>query len=119
MLCVYSYRNTESCTPFMQAVCSRAYPVALFLLDVAKRLAVNEKGESNKELLMRMVYPPGSKLDNSPLYTVCCNDTCSFTWTGDEHINQVWKIKVNTAIYRPSALQTTFYRFLDLSFPCY
>jgi E3 ubiquitin-protein ligase EDD1 len=36
-----------------------------------------------------MVYPPGSSADDSPLHVVCCNDTCSFTWTGAEHINQV------------------------------
>jgi E3 ubiquitin-protein ligase EDD1 len=36
-----------------------------------------------------MVYPVGSSPDDSPLHVVCCNDTCSFTWTGAEHINQV------------------------------
>lgn len=36
-----------------------------------------------------MVYPAGSSPDYSPLHVVCCNDTCSFTWTGAEHINQV------------------------------
>jgi hypothetical protein len=36
-----------------------------------------------------MVYPAGSSPDDSPLHVVCCNDTCSFTWTGAEHINQV------------------------------
>jgi E3 ubiquitin-protein ligase EDD1 len=36
-----------------------------------------------------MVYPAGSNADDSPLHVVCCNDTCSFTWTGAEHINQV------------------------------
>ncbi|XP_069676360.1 E3 ubiquitin-protein ligase UBR5 isoform X2 [Periplaneta americana] len=35
-----------------------------------------------------MVYPPGSSPDDSPLHVICCNDTCSFTWTGAEHINQ-------------------------------
>ncbi|XP_021934340.1 E3 ubiquitin-protein ligase UBR5 isoform X2 [Zootermopsis nevadensis] len=35
-----------------------------------------------------MVYPIGSNPDDSPLHVVCCNDTCSFTWTGAEHINQ-------------------------------
>ena len=36
-----------------------------------------------------MVYPAGSSPDDSPLHVVCCNDMCSFTWTGAEHINQV------------------------------
>lgn len=40
-------------------------------------------------VLMSMLYPAGSRPDNSPLSVLCCNDTCSFTWTGDEHINQV------------------------------
>lgn len=35
------------------------------------------------------IFPPGSRVDDSPLFVLCANDTCSFTWTGDEHINQV------------------------------
>lgn len=35
-----------------------------------------------------MIYPKGSSADDSPLHVICCNDTCSFTWTGAEHINQ-------------------------------
>lgn len=42
-----------------------------------------------KEILASMIYPPGSNPDYSPLHVLCCNDTCSFTWTGAEHINQV------------------------------
>src|SRR5690606_1663905 len=34
------------------------------------------------------VYNPMIHNDDSPLFIVCYNDTCSFTWTGDEHINQ-------------------------------
>ncbi|XP_038051829.1 E3 ubiquitin-protein ligase UBR5-like [Patiria miniata] len=44
--------------------------------------------EFNREVFDRMFYPPGSDPDSSPLYVLCCNDTCSFTWTGTEHINQ-------------------------------
>ena len=40
------------------------------------------------QVLMTMLYPTGSALDNSPIHLLCCNDTCSFTWTGAEHINQ-------------------------------
>ena len=36
-----------------------------------------------------MIYPSGSLPDDCPLHVLCCNDTCSFTWTGAEHINQV------------------------------
>lgn len=35
-----------------------------------------------------MIYPRGSNPDHNPLHVLCCNDTCSFTWTGAEHINQ-------------------------------
>ena len=45
--------------------------------------------EFSQEVFNRMFYPPGSDPDSSPLYVLCCNDTCSFTWTGTEHINQV------------------------------
>lgn len=48
-----------------------------------------EKVHRAKEVLSSMVYPPGSNPDYSPLHVLCCNDTCSFTWTGAEHINQV------------------------------
>ena len=46
-------------------------------------------GELDQTRLMSMIYPKGSSLANSPLHVICCNDTCSFTWTGNEHINQV------------------------------
>ncbi|KAL3179297.1 hypothetical protein MRX96_038194 [Rhipicephalus microplus] len=52
-------RDAQGCTPFMTAVA-----------------------------LQNMLYPPGSAPDDSPLHVLCCNDTCSFTWTGAEHINQ-------------------------------
>ncbi|CAF0940743.1 unnamed protein product, partial [Didymodactylos carnosus] len=42
-----------------------------------------------QSILMRMIYPSDcTNFDDSPLYTICTNDTCSFTWTGEEHINQ-------------------------------
>jgi E3 ubiquitin-protein ligase EDD1 len=74
----------------MQAVCARAYPAAILLLDTAKHIATKDKGQVDKEMFLSMLCPAGSGLDNSPLQVVCCNDTCSFTWTGDEHINQVY-----------------------------
>lgn len=43
----------------------------------------------DKEGLEAMIFPKGSNPDLSPLHIICCNDTCSFTWTGAEHINQV------------------------------
>lgn len=35
-----------------------------------------------------MILPLDASPDLSPLFVTCCNDTCSFTWTGAEHINQ-------------------------------
>lgn len=48
-----------------------------------------EKILKAKEVLASMIYPLGSNPDYSPLHVLCCNDTCSFTWTGADHINQV------------------------------
>ena len=46
------------------------------------------KDAAKWSFMAEMIYPPGSHPDCNPLHVVCCNDTCSFTWTGDEHINQ-------------------------------
>lgn len=88
LLDLFKARNAEGCTPFMQAICSRAYPAALYILDTARRVSTKDQQEVDRDLLMSMLYPSGSSLDNSPLHVLCCNDMCSFTWTGDEHINQ-------------------------------
>lgn len=56
-------------------------------------IAVGDPGITEKEdadsVFMEMICPSGTNPDDSPLYVLCCNDTCSFTWTGAEHINQV------------------------------
>lgn len=55
--------------------------------------SVGDPGIAEKEdadsVFMEMICPSGTNPDDSPLYVLCCNDTCSFTWTGAEHINQV------------------------------
>ena len=33
-------------------------------------------------------FLPGSASDDSPLHMLCHNDTCTFTWTGPDHIRQ-------------------------------
>ncbi|XP_029848951.2 E3 ubiquitin-protein ligase UBR5 isoform X8 [Ixodes scapularis] len=83
-------RDAQGCTPFMTAVCGRAYHAALLLLDAAQRVVQEggATGEAARRALRCMLYPPGSAPDDSPLHVLCCNDTCSFTWTGAEHINQ-------------------------------
>ncbi|RWS30595.1 E3 ubiquitin-protein ligase hyd-like isoform X4 [Leptotrombidium deliense] len=85
-----SAKDAQGCTPFMLAVSGRAYSAALHLFAVAQRIAkeMSTDLETQKKLLMSMIYPRGSNPDDSPLQVICCNDTCSFTWTGAEHINQ-------------------------------
>ncbi|XP_052085872.1 E3 ubiquitin-protein ligase UBR5-like isoform X2 [Mytilus californianus] len=81
-----SARNAEGLTPFMQSVRGCAYQGALVILDTCRKLT--SKDDTDKTTFMKMIYPPGSTLDSSPLQMLCCNDTCSFTWTGREHIKQ-------------------------------
>lgn len=66
----------------MLAVSSRCYPAALELFERITQLGTPAQQEE-------MIFPKGSNPDHSPLHVLCCNDTCSFTWTGAEHINQV------------------------------
>lgn len=35
-----------------------------------------------------MIYPVDAPAEDSPLHVLCSNDTCSFTWTGAQHITQ-------------------------------
>uniref|UniRef100_A0A1B6DHC7 HECT-type E3 ubiquitin transferase n=1 Tax=Clastoptera arizonana TaxID=38151 RepID=A0A1B6DHC7_9HEMI len=129
-------KDSQGQTPFMLAVCCRAYHAALYIMDAIQRLvtrsnqiaeevspipplqqppptreeklqcvlsawfakgekksshklSINELGSRvDREALASMIFPVGSNPDHSPLHVVCCNDTCSFTWTGAEHINQ-------------------------------
>jgi len=70
----------------MLAVSVRAYHAALILLDTIQRVGKDVKDTSV------MILPADASPDLSPLFVTCCNDTCSFTWTGAEHINQVLNI---------------------------
>uniref|UniRef100_A0A673GP20 E3 ubiquitin-protein ligase UBR5 n=1 Tax=Sinocyclocheilus rhinocerous TaxID=307959 RepID=A0A673GP20_9TELE len=88
-----SAKDARGMTPFMLAVSGRAYPAAITVLEAAQKIAKGELGLGEKEdaasVFMEMICPSGTNPDDSPLYVLCCNDTCSFTWTGAEHINQV------------------------------
>lgn len=101
-------RNIEGHTPFMAAVyykvsydasCNRnvtslphsllslnlqAYSVALQLLDLA--LSVSNGDQTR---LLAALYPSDSHPDDNPVFVLCRNDNCSFTWTGELHIHQV------------------------------
>ncbi|XP_053600812.1 E3 ubiquitin-protein ligase UBR5 [Plodia interpunctella] len=70
-------------TPLMQAVSERAYRAALVILD-----AIRACPEADEAQRSAAIFPPNAHPDHSPLLVLCCNDTCSFTWTGQEHINQ-------------------------------
>ncbi|KAH9388256.1 E3 ubiquitin-protein ligase ubr5 [Tyrophagus putrescentiae] len=106
LLGLLSARDFNGLTPFMFAVSGRAYSAAIQLLLIMQRVARQaavgamagfDQGSSLysvyltdlvKRTLETMLYPRGSLPDHSPLYMLCSNDTCSFTWTGEEHINQ-------------------------------
>lgn len=84
-------RDAHGMTPFMSAVSCRAYTAAIILLDLAQCIINQEENvtqEYKQKLFASMIFPHGSNFDNNPLYMLCANDTCSFTWTGAQHINQ-------------------------------
>ncbi|XP_031552973.1 E3 ubiquitin-protein ligase UBR5-like isoform X3 [Actinia tenebrosa] len=83
-----SAKNANGDTPFMAAVKARAYKAGLSLFATAKLVSTNENVIFDRNVFMSMICPPDSHADASPLHVLCCNDTCSFTWTGTEHINQ-------------------------------
>ena len=79
-------RDATGCTPFMSAVRGRAYPAALILFQAAQKQAMKDDKLDN-DLFMSMIFP-SNDANLSPFHMLCCNDTCSFTWTGTTHINQ-------------------------------
>lgn len=91
-------KNAHGQTPFMYAISLRAYEAAWLLLDSALQIRselgikiVEDSSISNYDRdlsFTNMIYPLHSPIDQSPLYMLCSNDTCSFTWTGDHHITQ-------------------------------
>uniref|UniRef100_A0A914YMX1 E3 ubiquitin-protein ligase UBR5 n=1 Tax=Panagrolaimus superbus TaxID=310955 RepID=A0A914YMX1_9BILA len=77
-------RDIHGHTAFISAIQNRAYGAASVLwssmLKLFKRLPIDD--------FTNQVYNHAIHSDDSPLFILCYNDTCSFTWTGDEHINQ-------------------------------
>ncbi|KAL5969583.1 E3 ubiquitin-protein ligase UBR5 [Taenia solium] len=87
--------SDDGLTPFMLAIQCKAYQVAVFLLDFLAELEGIPSDGSEESAhqfrytrLMRYLFPLSARLDDSPLFTLCYNDTCSFTWTGPNHIRQ-------------------------------
>ncbi len=97
----------------MAALQTRAYSAAHLLWSaITQCIAIADDspldasaGKRHSDALMPFVFPPGSRPDDSPLFVLCYNDTCSFTWTGDEHINQVGGVGITRVI---DALQDIF-----------
>ena len=83
------FRNAEGFTPFMMSIAVKAYPIGLLIWETMTSALSNEGKDVTFEALRPMIFPVGCQPDDSPLLMVCANDTCSFTWTGAEHINQV------------------------------
>ncbi|XP_065062827.1 E3 ubiquitin-protein ligase UBR5-like isoform X1 [Rhopilema esculentum] len=79
-------KDATGCTPFMSAVRGRAYPAALILFQAAQKQSMKDDKLDN-DLFMSMIFP-SNDANLSPFHMLCCNDTCSFTWTGTTHINQ-------------------------------
>lgn len=76
----------------MAAVAERAYRAALVLLDAIRACTHPDGDEAQRAAA---IFPPNAHPDHSPLLVLCCNDTCSFTWTGQEHINQVCIVTIS------------------------
>ncbi|KAF7232604.1 hypothetical protein EG68_10138 [Paragonimus skrjabini miyazakii] len=87
-------RTTDNLTPFMLAVKCRAYNVARFLYQAIQYFIANpifthaSTPISPAGFYRDYVFPVDSRPDDSPLFLLCFNDTCSFTWTGPDHIRQ-------------------------------
>uniref|UniRef100_A0A914X9H6 Ubiquitin protein ligase E3 component n-recognin 5 n=1 Tax=Plectus sambesii TaxID=2011161 RepID=A0A914X9H6_9BILA len=88
MFDLLSTRDITGQTPFMLAIHARAYSAAMTIWETAQKVAKSSGQAQLQETLRQMIFPPGSRPSDSPLFVLCYNDTCSFTWTGDEHINQ-------------------------------
>uniref|UniRef100_A0A1Q3FUI0 HECT-type E3 ubiquitin transferase n=1 Tax=Culex tarsalis TaxID=7177 RepID=A0A1Q3FUI0_CULTA len=78
-----SAKDAQGQTPFMLAVTCRAYQAGIIVFNAILKIASGDAAIRDS-----MIFPAGSAPDQSPLGILCCNDTCSFTWTGADHINQ-------------------------------
>ena len=85
----------------MYAITRRAYKEAVHIFHRAKKLVIENAEERTRENveaihagLMEYIYPANSPLDHNPIYVLCCNDTCSYTWTKEKHINQEREFRI-------------------------
>lgn len=81
-------------TPFMYAIFRRAYKQAAAISEKILGLVSSElegtdpTAEESHNAFKKYIFPENSPRDFNPLYVLCCNDTCSFTWTKKQHIKQ-------------------------------
>ncbi|KAL3072374.1 hypothetical protein niasHT_033592 [Heterodera trifolii] len=76
-------RDVHGQTAFQCAINFRAYTAALLLWETAVELR-----EWSQDVI-DIVAPIGvENSDESALFALCANDTCSYTWTGEEHTPQ-------------------------------
>ena len=78
----------EGETPFMKAVRCRNYPTAIKLLKISLLLTSHDPSHDPSHDFLSMLYPEGSHPDDNPLFVLCHNEPCSYTWTGRDHIMQ-------------------------------
>ncbi|KAL5247971.1 hypothetical protein ACHWQZ_G017216 [Mnemiopsis leidyi] len=89
------HRDADGYTPFMYAVRNRAYPAAFAIYDCCYDIVYNDvitpdtRSETDKRKeLEELLCPSDSAPLSQPMYMLCDNDNCSFTWTGKHHITQ-------------------------------
>lgn len=83
-------RDVNGMTPFQAAINQRAYGAAHSVWRALLQLNFTSMTDEQK---MLYIFPGFSSddshnADDSPLFILCYNDVCSFTWTGEDHINQ-------------------------------
>ena len=85
--------DANSRTPFMVAIQNRTYSAAIQILQAVLQFHKSDPSFKDESLPFRVLEPylfptRYANADDNPFHVLCFNDTCSYTWTGSEHINQ-------------------------------
>ncbi|CAK5045485.1 unnamed protein product [Meloidogyne enterolobii] len=78
-------RDINGHSPFETAIYQRAYSAAQLMWQTA--IDVKDWSQDVVDILMPSVGSDDTNEDSS-LFILCANDTCSYTWTGEEHTPQ-------------------------------
>ncbi|EGT47162.1 hypothetical protein CAEBREN_06231 [Caenorhabditis brenneri] len=83
-------RDLSGMTPFQSAINKKAYGAATTIWRALLQLGFRHLTDEQK---LKYIFPSFNtddthNADDSPLFILCYNDVCSFTWTGEDHINQ-------------------------------